>query len=296
MNKGLKILSGILFIIIVGLIILTFSSEKQSDNSNIKITTSFYPIFIMTKNITVGVQNVETSNMADQYFGCIHDYALTTEDLKKVENSDVFIQSGNGLEPFSERVVATNKSIKIINCSDDVKNLIENDEGEKNAHTWLSFENYKKEVKAIADKLSKVDENNRTKYEENANNYLKKIDGLEEKYKTLNINNKKAICLDESLEYILRENTIESTLIEIDHDQASLSAEQVTEIIEKMKNEDIKSIFVTTNDNSKTAELLARETGAKIYKLNSAMSGDSDNEAFLRIMKENYFVLKQLGE
>ena len=112
MNKGLKILSGILFIIIVGLIILTFSSEKQSDNSNIKITTSFYPIFIMTKNITVGVQNVETSNMADQYFGCIHDYALTTEDLKKVENSDVFIQSGNGLEPFSERVVETNKSIK----------------------------------------------------------------------------------------------------------------------------------------------------------------------------------------
>ena len=63
-----------------------------------------------------------------------------------------------------------------------------------------------------------------------------------------------------------------------------------------MKKEKINSIFIAKNNNTKTAELLAKETGAKIYKLNSGMSGEADKDDYLNIMKENFEVLKQLGE
>lgn len=300
MDKGLKILITIIALMIVGLFLLGLTGKKSEENNKKRILTSFYPIYVMTLNITDGVENVETSNMAENFFGCIHDYTLTTDDLKKVENANIFIQSGKGLEPFTEKVIQGNKNIQIISCANDIEDLIENDEGEQNAHTWLSIKNYKEEVKEIAEQLSKNDIKNEKKYQANLKKYISKLDELELQYKDLKSkiikNNQKAICLDESLEYILKENGIEETTIETDHEQSSLSAEQVKEIIEKMKKEKINSIFIAKNNNTKTAELLAKETGAKIYKLNSGMSGEADKDDYLNIMKENFEVLKQLGE
>lgn len=300
MDKGLKILITIIALMIVGLFLLGLTGKKSEENNKKRILTSFYPIYVMTLNITDGVENVETSNMAENFFGCIHDYTLTTDDLKKVENANIFIQSGKGLEPFTEKVIQGNKNIQIISCANNIEDLIENDEGEQNAHTWLSIKNYKEELKEIAEQLSKNDIKNEKKYQANLKKYISKLDELELQYKDLKSkiikNNQKAICLDESLEYILKENGIEETTIETDHEQSSLSAEQVKEIIEKMKKEKINSIFIAKNNNTKTAELLAKETGAKIYKLNSGMSEEADKDNYLNIMKENFEVLKQLGE
>lgn len=300
MDKGLKILITIIVLMIIGLFLLGLTGKKSEENNKKRILTSFYPIYVMTLNITDGVENVETSNMAENFFGCIHDYTLTTDDLKKVEDSNIFIQSGNGLEPFTEKVIQGNKNIQIISCANNIEDLIENDEGEQNAHTWLSIKNYKEELKEIAEQLSKNDIKNEKKYQANLKKYISKLDELELQYKDLKSkiikNNQKAICLDESLEYILKENGIEETTIETDHEQSSLSAEQVKEIIEKMKKEKINSIFIAKNNNTKTAELLAKETGAKVYKLNSGMSGEADKDDYLNIMKENFEVLKQLGD
>lgn len=119
---------------------------------------------------------------------------------------------------------------------------------------------------------------------------------MQNQYKTLNLQNQKAICMNESLEYLLKENSIEETLVETDHEQSALSADTIKDLIEKIKSENIKNIFVDINDNTKSAETLANETGAKIYTLNSAMSGLNDKDDFIRVMEQNYLVLKQLGE
>ena len=300
MDKGLKILIAVILVIMIGLLTLGLTGKKDEEKKKEKILTSFYPIYVMTLNITDGVENVETSNMAENFFGCIHDYTLTTEDLKKVEDSNIFIQSGKGLEPFTEKVIQSNKNITIISCTNNITNIIESDEGEQNAHTWLSIENYINEVQEIEKQLSINDIKNKNKYEENAKKYISKLNNLKLQYKELKLKiaakNQKAICLDESLEYILRESGIEETTIETDHEQSSLSAEQVKEIIKKMKKEEIKNIFIASNNNTKTAELLAKETGAKIYKLNSGMSGKADKDDYINVMKENFEVLKQLGE
>ena len=86
MDKGLKILIAVILVIMIGLLTLGLTGKKDEEKKKEKILTSFYPIYVMTLNITDGVENVETSNMAENFFGCIHDYTLTTEDLKKVDN------------------------------------------------------------------------------------------------------------------------------------------------------------------------------------------------------------------
>ena len=101
MNKYLKYtLIGIVIIaVIVLLVILNINrNNKEADDGKIKIVTSFYPMYIIAENITEGAENIELVNMTDVNVGCLHDYTLTTEDMKKVEDADVFISNGLGME------------------------------------------------------------------------------------------------------------------------------------------------------------------------------------------------------
>lgn len=55
----------IISFIIALLLTLTGCTKENSNNENYKIVTSFYPIYIMTYNITDEASNVELTNMAD---------------------------------------------------------------------------------------------------------------------------------------------------------------------------------------------------------------------------------------
>ena len=302
------IASLVIAAIIVSLIIYgNVKEERKPQNNETKILTSFYPIYIMTLNVTNGAKNIEVSNMAEKLAGCIHDYTLTTTDLRKFENADIFIQNGAGLENFSDKIASSYPNVKIISAAQNVTNFIYSDgknddteknedgeEEESNSHIWLSIENYKKEVQAITTELSTLNLENADIYRKNCNTYLQKLDDLQEKFKKLNLQGEKAICLNESLEYLLKENGIDETLVETDHEQASISAKMVKDIISKMQEENIKSIFIDKDDSDKLAKVLQNETNAKIYVLNSGMNGKDDLNSYINIMEENLKALKQI--
>ena len=307
--KPKKIIASLVIAaIIVSLIIYgNVKEERKPQNNETKILTSFYPIYIMTLNVTNGAKNIEVSNMAEKLAGCIHDYTLTTTDLRKFENADIFIQNGAGLENFSDKIASSYPNVKIISAAQNVTNFIYSDgknddteknedgeEEESNSHIWLSIENYKKEVQAITTELSTLNLENADIYRKNCNTYLQKLDDLQEKFKKLNLQGEKAICLNESLEYLLKENGIDETFVETDHEQASISAKMVKDIISKMQEENIKSIFIDKDDSDKLAKVLQNETNAKIYVLNSGMNGKDDLNSYINIMEENLKALKQI--
>ena len=62
--------------------------------------------------------------------------------------------------------------------------------------------------------------------------------------------------------------------------------------VEIMKKENIKSILVDKEDNLKSAQTLANETGAQIYELQSGLTGNEESSSYLKIMKENLEILK----
>ena len=94
-----KVIIGIVicFVVVATIILGNLINKKENDSSNIKIVTSFYPIYIMAMNLTDGIEDVKVDNMADKYTGCIHDYTLTTADLKKFEDANIFIENGMGM-------------------------------------------------------------------------------------------------------------------------------------------------------------------------------------------------------
>ena len=294
--KNKKIITIVMIILILSIFITigNLIKKDKKEKTNFQILTSFYPIYIMTTNITEGASGVEVSNMAEHITGCIHDYTLTVADLRKFEDANVFIQNGKKLESFTDKIIELYPNVKIIESGENVDNLIE-DEDEINAHIWLSIENYISQINNIANNLSKLNPENAEIYAKNRTEYLEKLNKLKIEYNTIiNLQNKKAICLNDSLEYLLNDMKIDVTSIETNHEESVLSAETLRNIINKMKKENIKTIFVDKDDNIKTAQILADETEAKIYTLDSGMSGNGIKEDYINVMEYNLEVLRNI--
>ena len=292
MNKYTKytIISVIILIIIVALVILN-ANKRNKDNVNdtkTKIVTSFYPMYIIAENLLEGTNNTELVNMADVNVGCLHDYTLTTEDMKKVENADIFIINGLEMEKFLDKVINSNQDMYIIDSSTNIQNLIK-DEHETNPHIWTSIENYILQVKNISKELQNKDSINAQIYKENEEKYIEKLEKLREEYlETLkNLEGQKAIILNEAFEYFAQELKIEATTIKAEHEESTLSAETLKNIIKKVKEENINIIIIDKNDNKSNAETIANETGAEIYELNSGLIGSLEKDAYIKAMEEN---------
>ena len=285
MNKYTKytIISVIILIIIVALVILN-ANKRNKDNVNdtkTKIVTSFYPMYIIAENLLEGTNNTELVNMADVNVGCLHDYTLTTEDMKKVENADIFIINGLEMEKFLDKVINSNQDMYIIDSSTNIQNLIK-DEHETNPHIWTSIENYILQVKNISKELQNKDSINAQIYKENEEKYIEKY------LETLkNLEGQKAIILNEAFEYFAQELKIEATTIKAEHEESTLSAETLKNIIKKVKEENINIIIIDKNDNKSNAETIANETGAEIYELNSGLIGSLEKDAYIKAMEEN---------
>ncbi len=297
MKKKLLISLLAIFIIalVIGIAYKNASNKGQQENNNFKIVTTFYPIYIMTANITQGAQNIELVNMTETNIGCLHDYTLSTTDMKKIENADVIIQNGLGLENFMDKILNSYSSMTIIDSSKNVTNKIEENE-ETNNHIWTSITNYMVQVEEITNELSKINPENSPLYNENKQKYLTKLQELKSEYdkQLAKLKGKKAICLNEALTYLAKEAGLIVTSVETDHEESSLSAENMKSLIEKMKSENISAILVDSEDNLKSAETLASEIGAKIYKLKSGLTGSLELDAYINDMKENLEILKEI--
>ena len=296
-KKGIiLLLIAIIFIILISVILYrNITKDEQEENNNFKIVTTFYPIYIMTENITYGAENVELVNMSDTNVGCLHDYTLVTSDMKKIENADIIVQNGLGLEIFMDKIFNTYSDIKTIDSSKNITNKIE-ENGEINGHIWTSLSNYILQVEEITNGLVEANPENASIYTMNKENYISQLQELQEKYNTelTNLNGKKAICLNEALTYIAKEVGLEIISVETDHEESSLSAEMMKDLINQMNSENIKIILVDSEDDLKNAETLAAETGAKIYKLNSGLTGNMDKDAYINAMNENLEQFKQM--
>lgn len=286
---------GITSLIFILIITLSGCTKKEENNDKFKIVTSFYPVYIMTANITKSANNIELSNMADVNTGCLHNYTLQPTDLKKIEKADIFIENGLGIESFNDKLLNSFKNLIIVNSSKNINALVEED-GEINGHTWTSLDNYISQIDVIKEELKQNNPENSEIYEKNTKEYKEKLSNLKEKYnqELKDLKGKKAVLLNESFKYLLNDIGMQTIDIHTDHEESTISAENLKSVIDEMKENQIDIIIIDKDDNEKNAQMIQKETGAKIYKLNSCLSGDIDDNSYINSMTDNLEILKQI--
>lgn len=296
----------ILIAIVITTIILAINVNEEKD-TKFNIVTSFYPMYVATLNITDGVEDVAVSNLTSQTTGCIHDYVLTTSELVTLAKADALVINGAGMEGFMDKVISNFQSLDIIDASSGIEVIQDKCELEQehehhekhnheiNPHVFVSVKNHIKQVQNICNELVKIDSENKEKYEENTREYIAKLEKLEKDIaeNMAGLNNKNIVTFHNTLEYFAKDYELNVVgVIENEHGKTP-SAGEIATLIEIIKNNNVKSIFVEPEYSLKLVDTIAKETGAKVYMLNPVTSGKNNKDEYINIMSQNLRVLKE---
>ena len=273
------------------------SADKKADKDGFFIVTSFYPMYIDAINITKGVEGVTVANMTKPQTGCLHDYQLTTEDMKTLEKADAFIVNGGGMEAFLDKVIQSRKNLKIIDASN--KNIDFIKEGDEiNPHVWLSVTANIQQIKNITAQLKAVDPKHADAYQKNADEYIQKLEALKtEMHAALNtVPNKDIVTFHEAFPYFAKEFDLRIIAVVEREPGTEPTPAELKKTIGEVKDLPAKVLFTEPQYSPSAAKTIAREAGAEIFTLDPVVTGESNEkamDAYITTMKANMETLKK---
>ena len=286
-----------------GLLILTFMlflvfSACSGPDGNIGfeqdkdtlIVTSFYPMYIFTSNIADGIEGVRVVNMTEPQTGCLHDYQLVPADMKILEKADIFIINGAGMESFLEKVISQLPELTIIEAAKGME-LLDDENGEKNPHVWVSISGAIQEVRNITDGLIAADPANETFYRKNSENYIKKLEALKQSMHDAlkDIETRDIVTFHEAFPYFAHEFDLNIVSVIEREPGSEPSAGELAETIKAINEAQVKVLFTEPQYSPKAAESIAAQTGAKIYILDPVVTGPkvAELDSYEKTMEEN---------
>ncbi len=263
MKKNLIIfISGLLIILIV-IIFIIYDNKNitaNDENEKINVMVSVLPQIDFVENI--GKDKVSVSAMIPPGFSPAA-YEPSPEQLKKLSRADLYIKIGH--IPFEKtqmkKLEDLNSEMKVIDSSEGVE-IYKGD-----PHIWLSPRLVKIQVENIYLVLAEIDSENKDFYEQNKNEYLAELDDLDIELKNAfsEMQGKKILVFHPAFGYLARDYGFEQIAIEIEGKEPS--AENLANIIDMAKKENIRTIFVQKQFSQKSAESIARQIGGNVVPL-----------------------------
>ncbi len=268
--------------------------SNNTDESQFTVVTSFYPLYVLTSNITEGAEGVSVVNMTPSDAGCLHDYQLLPKDLKTLQEADMFIVNGAGMEGFLDKVTTSIKNIEIVTATKDIE-LIYDEHNNPNPHTWMYIPNAVLELETIKDSLCKLNPENEKIYNKNFQKYSDELIKMHEEFKnTLNeLENKNIIVAHNTFDYMAKGyglNIIGTVLT--DHNE-SPSASLIAELVRIAKNDNAAALF-TEEQYDGGIEIISKETGIPVFVLNPMTQGENGSfkGVYEDVISENMSIIK----
>lgn len=296
--------------------------SADAEKESFVITASFYPVYIAALNVAGDIDGVEVRNLTQPQTGCLHDYQLTTEDMKAMADSDVLLINGGGIESFVSKVAKTYPKLSIINLSASFAELPEEDEeeedhdhedsahedadhedadhdhdhdhGEQNSHFWMDIELYRKEVESMEEGLSKRDPVHADQYKKNAEAYLKKLESLQSEEAELKaaLSGKKVVVFHEAFLYLAEDLDMQVTMTMDLDEERQVSAGEVRQVLDALALSDDKIIFAERTYGEEMGDRMTEEASATVIYLDPLTrpkdGQESEQDGYLLVMQENF--------
>lgn len=315
MKKIIVLLLGALMVLSV-----LSGCDKKNDNDNkLKVVTTTFPIYDWVKEILKD-EDVDVSLLQDNGVD-LHSYEPTVDDIAKINNADVFMYVGGESDEWVESGLESNKDVKVINLmevlGEDVKNEeivegmedehesghehgLESDGHESDEHIWLSLRNAKKCVEAIKDVLCELDPTNMDRYKKNAEEYIEKLELLDQKYMEVVSNSKNNTLVFGDrfpFRYLVDDYNLNYYAAFVGcSTESEASFNTITFLAKKLDELGLTSILTIEGNNHKIAETIIKNTENKnqeILTLNSMQGSILEGDTYLSIMEKNLEVLKK---
>ena len=304
------ILVIILVIFIYALIKPNNTKTKSADKLSV-VCTSFVG-YDFVKAITKDSNNIEITYLLDSGVDA-HNFEPTASQIIAIQQSDLFVYNGGEMENWTEQVIPTidlsnTKLIKLMDTvelfkEEHIDGAEEDEEHQELAwdeHVWTSPKNAIKILESLELVLQEIDYEEKENFKKNTDNYKKQIEKLDKDIWDIveNAKRKRLVFGDRMpIRYFLEEFGLKASgAFNGCSTETEPSTKTLTYLINLVKEENIPVVLYIENGNSKVANIISKETGAKamqIQTLHSISNEDYKNgETYVTLMNRNLEVLK----
>ncbi|MEQ1789953.1 MAG: zinc ABC transporter substrate-binding protein [Rickettsiales bacterium] len=240
-----------------------------------KIIASFSIIGDMAREIAG--DNIELKILVGAN-GDAHEYEPTPNDAKNIANADLVLINGLNLEGWIEKLIKSSDYKGAVVIVSKGSKYIKND-----PHAWQNLANGKIYVENIRDSLAKIDKAHAQEYQNNAANYINKLDELDSWVKSeidkIPPEKRNVISTHDAFQYFANAYNINFIAPIGISTQAQASAADLARLIDQIRAKKITTVFLENMSDSRLMKQLEKDAGARIGGTLYSDSLSAENEA-----------------
>lgn len=301
--------------------------QNKVENEKISVVATIFPQYDFVRQIAG--ENVELKMLLKPGEET-HSYEPTPQDIIAIQNSDLFIYVGGENDAWVEDILESmpdngRKTLKLVDCVDTVeeehvegmKEERGHDQDEDDAehgqeethsvheideHVWTSPLNAVKIVEQIKEELCEIDSENASDYEENAEAYVAQLKELDQEFQDVVDHSKRKLMIfgdrfpfryfaeAYGLDYYAAFSGCAS--------DTEPSAATMAFLINKVQDENIKTVLKMELSNENIAKAIAEATNADVKEFyschNLTAEQFADGETYLSLMEKNVETLREV--
>lgn len=268
--KRLFALLGLICIFLCG-------CTRPAEAADIAATT--LPVYHFTSMLCEGT-GLTVTRLVTESVSCLHDYSLNVSQVRAVEQANLIVISGVGLEDFMADVL---QDRPVLDASAGVS-LLESCHGhehedhhhEYDAHIWLSPANAIIMAQNICAGLCREYPQKQEVFEKNLASLLLQLQDLQNyaEAQLSSLSCRELITFHDGFSYMAQAFDLHILAAVEEESGAEASAKELIGLIRLVQQHGLIAVFTEQNGSDAAAAIIARETGADMFALDMAISGD----------------------
>lgn len=285
----------------------------EAETNRLRVLTSIPPLYSWAANVVGDLAEVENLLPAD--IGP-HDFQLRPKDLQRIQQADVILINGLGLESWLTKPIRDNarqakrRVVEVaagLGRSELIYALPElslggrttahaHDHGDgANPHLWLDPVFARHGVTNLLAALCEADPANAEAYTRNAGAYLAKLTQLDDEIRVeiRKLLHRQVVTFHDAFPYFCRRYGLELVGVIEEVPGASPSPRYLASLSKAIRDRGVKVVFTEPQFNPRLAQQLARDLGISVARLDVLETGPLNPTAYEEGMRRN---LKALME
>lgn len=280
------------------LIILAFSwlcgCAPSATVADIAATT--LPVYEFTTLLTEGT-GLTVARLVTENISCLHDYALSVQQVRTLESAACVVISGGGLEDFMADLLANKDTIDSsagIELLDSCHEDHHDHHHEADTHFWLDPDNAILMAENICRGLLDRYPQHASALMSNFTKLLNRLYALKDygQQQLSTLACRDLVTFHDGFAYFAHAFDLRILAAMEEESGSEASAAELKELINLTREYSLPAIFTEDNGSDRSAKVIAEATGAKVFALSMALSGDS----YFDLMYRNIDTVKEALE
>ncbi|MDO5653981.1 MAG: zinc ABC transporter substrate-binding protein [Brachymonas sp.] len=227
-----------------------------------------------------------------------HSYALTPTDLRKIRAARLLLVNGLGFENAAVMRAMQGSKIPLAVVSKGVETLKVNDghgHDETDPHVWQDPVRMQTYARHVAEALMQADPASKAHYTQRLANYQRELQQLhtwaQQQFAAVPVAQRKVLTAHDAFAYLGARYQVDFVAPLGANASGDASAKTVARIIQQVRQQKVRAVFLENVKDARLVQQLARETGLAVHRqplYSDALSApQSVAPNYLQLMRHN---------